>query len=179
MKGILSLIIFVSFGFAQDVLIANSGTEYRGEFINKTDNSISFKAERMLNAQKIDIKNIGSLILADGTVVIKNSYFIEDDVKKYGKEEMKKIQQSAGKRKSHAEIGKKESVNETAISLSTIGGALIGVSGILLYTNNQKTLDDNATLGEVEEFMDEYKSNVDLSYILLAIGGFLIAIGNG
>jgi hypothetical protein len=172
MKGILSLIIFVSFGFAQDVLIANSGTEYRGEFINKTDNSISFKAERMLKAQIIDIKTIGSLILADGTVVIKNSKFIEDDIKNYGKEEMKKRQQLNAK-------WEKESVNETAISLSNIGGALIGVSGILLYTNNQKTLDGNPTSEEAEEFVDESKSNADLSYILLAIGGFLIAIGNG
>ena len=93
MKNLLSLIIFISFGFAQDVLITISGTEYRGEFINKTDNFISFKAEGMLKAQKIDIKDIGSLILADGTVVIKNSNFIEDDVKNYGKEEMKKRQQ--------------------------------------------------------------------------------------
>ena len=46
-------------------------------------------------------------------------------VKKYGKEGMRKIQQAAGKRKSHAEIGKikdkyekdkKESINESAVS---------------------------------------------------------------
>ena len=49
-------------------------------------------------------------------------------VKKYGKEGMRKIQQAAGKRKSHAEIGaikdkyekdKKESVNETWNQLRT------------------------------------------------------------
>ena len=171
-KTLLILIILFTNIFSQDILITMKGTEYKGEFISKTDNSISFKAERMLKAQIIDIKTIGSLILADGTVVIKNSKFIEDDIKNYGKEEMKKRQQLNAK-------WKKESVNETAISLSNIGGALIGVSGILLYTNNQKTLDGNATLEEVEEFVDESKSNADLSYILLAIGGFLIAIGNG
>ena len=54
------------------------GTEYKGEFISKTDNSISFKAVGMLNAQKIHIKTIERLILADGTVVIDYGYFIEE-----------------------------------------------------------------------------------------------------
>ena len=106
----------------------------------------------MLKAQIVDIKTIRSLILADGTVVIKNSNFIEDDLK---------------------------NGDTNIFSLSNMRGVLIGVSGILLYNNNQRTLDGNATLEEVEEFVDESKSNADLSYILLAIGGFLIAIGNG
>ena len=139
MKGILSLIIFVSFGFAQDVLITNSGTEYRGEFINKTDNSISFKAERMLNAQNIQIETIESLILADGTAVIKNGYFIEDG------ESLKD--------------GKK-------ITPSTIGGSLIGLTGVLMYSMSQR------------EFDEITKSYSELSYVLLAVGGFLIAIDN-
>ena len=150
-KTLLILIILFTNIFSQDILITTKGTEYKGEFISKTDNSILFKAERMLNAQNIHIRNIESLILADGTAVIKNGYFIEDG------ESLK---------------------DKKKISLSTIGGSLIGLSGVLMYSTNQKTLNSDATLKEVENFYDEIKSNFDLSYLLLTVGGILIAIDN-
>tara|TARA_Y100000031_G_scaffold46261_1_gene52891 strand:- start:230 stop:622 length:393 start_codon:yes stop_codon:yes gene_type:complete len=127
------------------------GTEYKGEFISKTDNSISFKAVGMLNAQKIHIKTIERLILADGTVVIDYGYFIEEG------ESLK---------------------DRKKISLSTIGGSLIGLSGVLMYSTNQKTLNSDATPEEQEEYLDKQKSNFDLSYLLLTVGGILIAIDN-
>ncbi len=150
-KTLLILIILFTNIFSQDILITTKGTEYKGEFISKTDNSISFKAERMLNAQNIQIETIESLILADGTAVIKNGYFIEDG------ESLK---------------------DKKKISLSTIGGSLIGLSGVLMYSTNQKTLNSDATLKEAENFLDEIKSNFDLSYLLLTVGGILIAIDN-
>ena len=150
-KTLLILIILFTNIFSQDILITTKGTEYKGEFISKTDNSISFKAERMLNAQNIQIETIESLILADGTAVIKNGYFIEDG------ESLKD--------------GKK-------ITPSKIGGSLIGLSGVLMYSTNQKTLNSDATPEEQEEYLDKQKSNFDLSYLLLTVGGFLIAIDN-
>ncbi len=121
------------------------GTEYKGEFISKTDNSISFKAVGMLNAQKIHIKTIERLILADGTVVIDYGYFIEEG------ESLK---------------------DRKKISLSTIGGSLIGLSGVLMYSTNQETIDLDATVEEQKEFIDKQKSNFDLSYLLLTLGAF-------
>ncbi len=150
-KTLLILIILFTNIFSQDILITTKGTEYKGEFISKTDNSISFKAERMLNAQNIQIETIESLILADGTAVIKNGYFIEDG------ESLKD--------------GKK-------ITPSTIGGSLIGLTGVLMYSTNQKTLNSDATPEEQEEYLDKQKSNFDLSYLLLTVGGILIAIDN-
>ncbi len=150
-KTLLILIILFTNIFSQDILITMKGTEYKGEFISKTDNSISFKAVGMLNAQKIHIKTIERLILADGTVVIDYGYFIEEG------ESLK---------------------DRKKISLSTIGGSLIGLSGVLMYSTNQKTLNSDATLKEAENFLDEIKSNFDLSYLLLTVGGILIAIDN-
>ena len=63
-------------------------------------------------------------------------------------------------------------------SPSFIGGALIGLSGIILYANNQRTFGDDMTLDEMDDFTDKSKSNADLSYICLIIGGLLIAIDN-
>ena len=150
-KTLLILIILFTNIFSQDILITTKGTEYKGEFISKTDNSISFKAVGMLNAQKIHIKTIERLILADGTVVIDYGYFIEEG------ESLK---------------------DRKKISLSTIGGSLIGLSGVLMYSTNQETIDLDATPEEQEEYLDKQKSNFDLSYLLLTVGGILIAIDN-
>ena len=66
--------------------------------------------------------------MAFGETVDESGILYKAGVKKYGKEGMRKIQQAAGKRKSHAEIGaikdkyekdKKESVNETWNQLRT------------------------------------------------------------
>ena len=151
-KTLLILIILFTNIFSQDILITMKGTEYKGEFISKTDNSISFKAVGMLNAQKIHIKTIERLILADGTVVIDYGYFIEEG------ESLK---------------------DRKKISLSTIGGSLIGLSGVLMYSTNQvKKPDFDATQEEWDEYNDKRKSNFDLSYLLLTVGGILIAIDN-
>ena len=152
MRKILLIIIFLFTNiFSQDILITKKGTEYKGEFINKTDNSISFKAVGMLNAQNIQIETIESLILDDGTVVINRGYFIEDS--------------------ESLENGKK-------LNITAIGGSLIGLSGMILYLNNQRTIDEEITLDELEEFVDRTKSNSDLAFIFLTLGGFLIAIDN-
>ena len=152
MRKILLIIIFLFTNiFSQDILITKKGTEYKGEFINKTDNSISFKAVGMLNAQNIQIETIKSLILDDGTVVINRGYFIEDS--------------------ESLENGKK-------LNITAIGGSLIGLSGMILYLNNQRTIDEEITLDEFEEFADRTKSNSDLAFIFLTLGGFLIAIDN-
>ena len=65
-----------------------------------------------------------------------------------------------------------------SFGLSSIGGALIGLSGIILYTNNQRTMSDDMTLDEIQDFSDKTKSNTDFSYIMLLIGGLLIAFDN-
>ena len=155
-KTLLILIILFTNIFSQDILITMKGTEYKGEFISKTDNSILFKAERMLNAQNIQIETIESLILADGTAVIKNGYFIEDG------ESLKD--------------GKK-------ITPSTIGGSLIGLTGVLMYSMSQREFDSDLPSGEErykkqKEYDEITKSYSELSYVLLAVGGFLIAIDN-
>ena len=43
-----------------------------------------------------------------------------------------------------------------------------------MYSNNQKTLKDNASKKEMEDFND--KTNADLAFVLLTLGGALIAL---
>jgi hypothetical protein len=48
-----------------------------------------------------------------------------------------------------------------------------------MYSTNQvKKPDFDATVEEQKEFIDKQKSNFDLSYLLLTVGGILIAIDN-
>ena len=117
----------------------------------------------MISAQTIPIKTIESLVLSDGTEVVINGYLVKSD--------LIKEPESALVKSDNFE-------DELSLNLSYVGGILIGVSGILMYSNNQRILKDDASPKEQTDFYDKTKSNLDLSYILLTLGGALIAIDN-
>ena len=149
MKKYLSLFLLLTVSLGQDILIMDSGKEYRGEIVEKTGSIIRFKSEGASNTQIFQIKKIKSLTLengetavVDGELIGFNSWFKE------------------------------------SVTLSSIGGTLIGLSGVILYTNNQRTIGDDMTMDEIQDFADKTKSNTDLSYIMLLIGGLLIAFDN-
>ena len=149
MKKYLPLFLLLTISFGQDILIMDSGKEYRGELVEKTGSIIRFKSEGASNSQIFQIIKIKSLTLENGETAVVggeligfNSWFKE------------------------------------SVTLSSIGGTLIGLSGVILYTNNQRTIGDDMTLDEIEDFTDKSKSNTDLSYIMLLIGGLLIAFDN-
>lgn len=149
MKKYLSLFLLLTISFGQDILIMDSGKEYRGELVEKTGSIIRFKSEGASKSQIFQIKLIKSLTLengetavVDGELIGFNSWFKE------------------------------------SVTLSSIGGTLIGLSGVILYINNQRTIGDDMTMDEIQDFSDKTKSNTDLSYIMLLIGGLLIAFDN-
>ena len=47
-----------------------------------------------------------------------------------------------------------------------------------MYSNNQRTLKENPSDKEKTDFVYKTKSNLDLAYILLTLGGALIALDN-
>ena len=150
MKKYLSLFLLLTVSFGQDILIMDSGKEYRGELVEKTGSIIRFKSEGASNTQIFQIKKIKSLTLENGETAV-----VDGEL-----------------------IGFNSWFKEINFSLSSLGGTLIGLSGIILYSNNQRTIGDDMTLDEIEDFSDKTKSNTDLSYIMLLIGGLLIAFDN-
>jgi len=156
-KTISILLLLITISFGQDILTTNQGNEYKGEMIGAGHYIIRFKAEEMPSIQNVKTESIKSLILSDGTEVVRNGYLV----------------------RRNSTLTKENLLKELkGLNLSTIGGVMIGGAGALLYFNNRKTLNENATLEEIDNFADEQKSTAELSYILLAIGGFLIAIDN-
>lgn len=153
--GFITAVCITTSLFSQDKLITWEGTEYDGELISKSDHSVSFKAEGSLKPQRILVNGIQNLVLADGTIVIKNGeYFIGNSKKSFSK--------SNRNSKSNG-------------NFTIIGGSLIGLAGVTLYMNNQRTLDENESL---DEFLDSIKSYNDLAYISLFLGGVFIVIDN-
>jgi len=55
-----------------------------------------------------------------------------------------------------------------------LGGALIAVGGIFLFSNIDKEPNNDETL---EEFYDRFNSTQKIGYGLIIIGGFLVAVG--
>jgi len=147
-------ILPVSNSLAMDILITKMGTEYKGKMLEAGYYKVQFQAEGMKSAQSVRIETIKSLVLSDGTEVVKNGYLIKrDSIKKSDNFDILK-----------------------SFKISNVGGILIGFSGILLYSNNQRTPKDNASIKEMEDFNDKTKSNADLAFVLLTLGGALIAL---
>ena len=147
-------ILLVSNSLAMDILITKMGTEYKGKMLEAGYYKVQFQAEGMKSAQSVRIETIKSLVLSDGTEVVKNGYLIKRD-----------------------SIKKSDNFDKIKFfNISNVGGILIGFSGILLYSNNQRTPKDNASIKEMEDFNDKTKSNADLAFVLLTLGGALIAL---
>ena len=66
MKKYLSLFLLLTISFGQDILIMDSGKEYRGELVEKTGSIIRFKSEGASKSQIFQIKLIKSLKLLSG-----------------------------------------------------------------------------------------------------------------
>ena len=157
MKKLLSALLLTSFLFGQDKLITVSGSTYEGEYLRKTENGVLFHAKGIINPQDIALTQIDRLILSDGTLLIDYGEFTDGTkIVDVSKEEPSKSGSGFGVRK--------------------IGGLLIGISGYMLYSINMNKLEKYATQEELIEFLREQYADRILAYILLSVGGLLIAL---
>ena len=157
MRKLLSALLLTSFLFGQDKLITVSGSTYEGEYTERTENGVLFQVDGALNPQEIALSKVDRLILSDGTLFIDYGEFT-DGTKKVdvSKEEPSKSGSGFGVRK--------------------IGGLLIGISGVMLMSINNRGLEEDSTLEEIDDFLEKNESDANLAYTLLAGGGFLIAL---
>ena len=127
MRKLLSALLLTSFLFGQDKLITVSGSTYEGEYTERTENGVMFQVDGALNPQEIALSKVDRLILSDGTLLIDYGEFT-DGTKKVdvSKEEPSKSGSGFGVRK--------------------IGGLLIGISGVMLMSINNRVLSPFSTL---------------------------------
>ena len=157
MKKLLSALLLTSFLFGQDKLITVSGSTYEGEYLRKTENGVLFHAKGIINPQDIALTQIDRLILSDGTLFIDYGEFT-DGTKK-------------------VDVSKEEpSKGGSGFGIRKIGGLLIGISGVMLMSINNRGLEEDSTLEEIDDFAEKNQSDGSLAYTLLAVGGFLIAL---
>ena len=76
MRKCLFTILLVSISLAQDILITKMGTEYKAKMLEAGYYKVQFQAEGMKSAQSVRIETIKSLVLSDGTEMVKNGYLI-------------------------------------------------------------------------------------------------------
>ena len=149
MKKLLPALLLTSCLFGQDKLITISGQTFEGEYLRKTENGVLFHANGNINPQDIALTQINRLILSDGT------YFID-----YGK----------------FTDGSKEEPSKSGSGFRKFGGLLIGISGVMLWSINNRVLELDSTIEEINDYAENNKSDANLAYTLLAVGGFTIAL---
>ena len=71
------MILFISVGLGQDVMILKMGARYEGEFLRKKSNKVHFKANNFSNLIKKSIKDIKELN-QNGKLLIKNGEWLVD-----------------------------------------------------------------------------------------------------
>ena len=65
----------------------------------------------------------------------------------------------------------------SGFGLRNFGGLLIEVSGIMLLSINNREISSDSTIEGIDAFVDKQKNDINVAYIALAFGGFLIAFG--
>ena len=58
-----------------------------------------------------------------------------------------------------------------------VGGILIAIGGGLLFSVSESECDDCDTIEKTNEFADEVKSSSQLGYLMITLGGILVALG--
>ena len=76
MRKYLLVILFISVGLGQDVLTTKKGIEYKGKMIEAGYDEVKFIREELPNPQNVKTEIIQSLILSDGTEIVKNGILI-------------------------------------------------------------------------------------------------------
>ena len=64
----------------------------------------------------------------------------------------------------------------SGFGLRNCGGLLIGVSGIMLLSITNREHRFDLTIEEIDAFADKQKNDINFAYIMLAVGGLLIAL---
>ena len=78
MRKYLSIILFISVGLGQDVLTTKKGIEYKGKMIEAGYDEVKFIPGELPGPQNVKTEIIQSLILSDGTEIVKNGILIRE-----------------------------------------------------------------------------------------------------
>ena len=152
MKRFLPLMILTGLLFGQDkkdIIKLTDGSIYQGEFVEVKNGNVYFRPEGSFGVQPIEIYNVRKLELSDGLVLIRDGTKVDSDSPKSG----------------------------SGFGLRNFGGLLIGVSGIMLLSINNREISSDSTIEGIDAFVDKQKNDINVAYIALAFGGFLIAFG--
>ena len=139
MRKYLSIILFISVGLGQDVLTTKKGIEYKGKMIEAGYDEVKFIREELPNPQNVKTEIIQSLILSDGTEIVKNGILIRDSF----------VKEESSNSLNQAVIGE-EAISDAKISIFNKHNISVGMlddrTGLSLlgYTYNikQTTMDE-------------------------------------
>ena len=134
----------------KDIIELTDGSIYQGEYVKIEAGNVFFKPEGAFGAQPIEIYNVRKLELSDGLVLIRDGIKVDSDSPKSG----------------------------SGFGLRNFGGLLIGVSGIMLLSITNRELRFDSTIEEIDAFADKQEKDINIAYLMLAFGGFLIALDN-
>jgi len=131
---------------------SKTGESFKGKYISSDDTNIYFKPQGSFpgSAQPVEKSTVVLLKLADGTILIDNRMALFAS-------EVEKV--------------------ENLPSKGHFGGVFIAVGGGLLFSVSGRDCEDCDTIEKANKFADGVKSTSQVGYLLIALGGILVALG--
>ena len=164
---IITLLIITSPVMAQeafpDTLVLKTGPRYQVRYIDVREGLVFIEKDGINKSmvQGVPVRLIEKIILFDGTVM-----------------EGAEIEMVAAASKERTQIVASTATaqQEGFITVNDLGVALIIVSGVIGYINNNKECDDCVTLDDLDSFSDDLKGTANIQYSALAAGAILMLI---
>ena len=174
MKHFLPLLILTGLLFGQDVLTLENGEQFKGKYLGNDAKQVAFKTRTKL--MRFNIEEVKEIVSSDGDVVFSVEIFEQKKAKDLAKRQNEIADTIKTGELNYPFETPNEQIGKSGGGFTKFGGLLIGISGFMLMSINNRVLSPFSTLEEIDDFAEKNQSDASLAYTLLAVGGFLIAL---
>tara|TARA_B100000886_G_C20164688_1_gene383525 strand:+ start:68 stop:586 length:519 start_codon:yes stop_codon:yes gene_type:complete len=172
MKKYLLVILFVSFGFGQDVLILKKGASYEGEFLGIKSGKVHFQPKNVSVFKPRRLNEIRGLTQNGQTLIQNGKWLVDKDALS-----IKSKEEDSGVGLANKDDAKRQfSMEENKSNgMQKFGGLLIGVGGVLIASTYQDLSD--VDFDDLEKVSDSIRMRGQIGGVLIALGGLLSIAG--
>mgnify|MGYP001269463879 FL=1 len=166
MRKYLLVILFISFGFGQDLLILKKGASYEGEFLGIKSGKIHFQPNNVSVFKPRRLNEIRELTQSGQTLIQNGKWLVDKEALSIKSKEKDSSVGLSSKDEAKRQFSMKE---DKSNGMQKFGGLLIGVGGLLIASTYQDLSD--VEFDDLEKVGDSQRMRGQIGGVLIALGG--------
>ena len=166
MRKYLLVVLFISFGFGQDVLILKKGASYEGEFLGIKSGKIHFQPNNVSVFKPRRLNEIRELTQSGQTLIQSGKWLVDKEALSMKSKEKDSSVGLTSKDEAKRQFSMKE---DKSNGMQKFGGLLIGVGGLLIASTYQDLSD--VEFDDLEKVGDSQRMRGQIDGVLIALGG--------